>query len=75
MIINFQPENTDTTLYLESENDYDLGEILKMAREKWPEVKLDNLIIRAEKIHTRCLTYDLHDEADWDNFIVIEKRP
>ena len=75
MIINFQPENTDTTLYLESENDYDLGEILKMAREKWPEVKLDNLIIRSEKIHTRCLTYDLHDEADWDNFIVIEKRP
>lgn len=72
-IENYWPQDTDSKIYLESNNPIDLDELIQICKGKWPNVDFASLHVSAEKIHTRCLTYDLHDDADWDNFIVIEK--
>lgn len=69
-IKDFWPDDTADTLYLEGSAT--LQDILQRAREKWgAELLLDHLTIAPEHIHTRCLTYDLHDPSDYDNFLCI----
>lgn len=72
MIENFWPQNDENTLYIDSDF-YNLGEIIDLAKEKWPDVDFFNLMVSAEHIHTHCLGYDLYDPSDWTNFIVIRK--
>ena len=72
MIRNFWPQNNENTLYIEGDC-LSLGEIAKMAKEKWPNTDLSDLRVSAEHIHTHCLGYDLYDPADWTDFIVISK--
>lgn len=48
--------------------------LIDACKEKWPNTDFSTLFIRAQKIHTSCLTYDLHDDSDWTNFIVVEKK-
>lgn len=70
----YYPENTSTTLYIRNSfNDYSLAELLEQAKDHFPGViDLEQLTIRSEKIHCRCLTYDLYDSSDWDDYIIIE---
>ncbi len=70
---SFWPLDTDTKIYLESNSHTDLGDLIRICQEKWPNVKFEQLFITAENIHTDCIYYDLHDAADWTNFMVIEK--
>lgn len=72
-ITNFTPDDTDQELYIEaSYQDISLPEILAKAREKWGEhIQYEDISVRPENIHTRCLYYDLHDSSDWDDYLVI----
>jgi hypothetical protein len=72
-ITNFWPDDTDDMLYIQDSYGISLIEIISKATEKWPGVRLDDLEISAEYIHTHCIYYDLHDSGDYTNFIVIKK--
>lgn len=75
-IVNYTPENNDTTMYFLSGVGHDLVDLIEKIKEHFgPETTNDQITIRAENIHTRCLTYDLYDGADWDEYIVVEKAP
>ena len=67
------PQNDDNTIYIDSETNPSLQEILDAAREKWPDIDFKDLNINSEYIHTRCIGYDLYDSNDYDNYIVITK--
>jgi hypothetical protein len=70
-ITDFQPDDTDTVMYINSECGLTLAELQEKINEKWTGCRFKNIRISSEKIHTRCLYYDGHDAGDWDNFIVI----
>lgn len=73
-ITNFEPDNDENTLYLLSSCNYSLAQIIGFAKEKWgQDLNFDDIVIEAENIHTRCLTYDVYDAGDYDNYIVIRK--
>lgn len=68
-ITNFWPDDTEDTLYCD--NTMSLGDILKVANEKWPGCKPEDIKISAEYIHTYCVYYDLYDAGDYTRFVVI----
>ncbi len=73
-ITNYWPDNTDIELYIETSSfGYTMEEIIEKARSHFgnPELGLENINIRAEYIHTRCIYYDQYDPSDYDNFLVI----
>ncbi len=69
------PENTETTLYIRSS--YDGMHILDLIDQVeihfGESINNINVNIRSEKIHTRCIGYDLYDGSDWDDYIIIER--
>jgi hypothetical protein len=73
-ITDFQPDDTDTKMYLNSTIHYHLQQLLEMIKEKWPAADLDKIVIGAEHIHTECLGYDRYDPGDYTNFILIENK-
>lgn len=72
-ITDFSPDDTDTTMYLDSSIPKSLEEILAAINEKWPGASPSNIEIGAEKIHTHCIGYDLYDPGDYTNFLVITR--
>ena len=73
-ITDFTPDNDANTLYIYANDGDTLAELLERAKAHFgQDISLEELNIRAEKIHTRCIYYDLHDASDWDNYIVIER--
>lgn len=71
-IRKFWPDNTDDTIYIESIGDYDLGDIILKAEEKWGNyIELEHIGISAETIQTNCLGYDGYDSSDYTDFIVL----
>ena len=69
----FTPENTPGKLYIDTCNDITFSDLIEMAKNYFGAgVNLDQLKITSEYIHTRCITYDLYDPNDYDNYIVIE---
>jgi hypothetical protein len=75
-IKNFWPEDTENEMYLDGSFcvSLTLADLIEKAKEKWPGIELDGIDIRAEYIHTRCITYDLYDSGDWTTFIVLRKN-
>lgn len=72
-ITTFWPDDTETSLYLEGDvTGIDFSEIWKAAREKWPGIKMEEITITPEHIHTNCIYFDAYDGADWTNFLHIE---
>lgn len=68
------PENTETTLYLRSENYYSLSDVIDNARAHFgDDIQLSELQMDAEHFHARNRSYDLYDLSDYDNYIVITK--
>jgi hypothetical protein len=68
----FEPDDTDTKMYLEVNNcHYSLTSILKAAQKKWPNATPDDLIVESEYIHTDAITYDRYDPSDYKNYLVI----
>lgn len=73
LITDYWPDDDENTIYISEASYPTLDEIISKAREKWgQEVDFTNIVIRGEKIHTSCITYDLYDPSDYTNFVVIE---
>jgi hypothetical protein len=70
-IRDYWPDNTDTELFVESATAPSLEDLIALAKEKWPNSSLDNVVVSGQEIHTRCLTYDMYDSSDYDDFIVL----
>lgn len=73
-IRNYEPDDDEDTLYILSDSFWatSLEEIIERARVKWGSAtKIEDLYIKAEYIHTRCLGYDRYDPSDYDCYLVI----
>lgn len=73
-IEDYWPDNTDTVIYLNAADGYDLAAILQVIKNTWPDATPEDISITSEYIHTECLTYDLYDSSDYTNFIVLTYR-
>ena len=71
-IKNAYPTNDDNTLYIADDGGISFSDLISRANEHFGS--LDNLTIKPEYIHTRCVNYDLYDAMDYDNYIVITKK-
>ncbi len=74
-IENYIPDNDENTLFVESGFTYGtIDNLLDSIKEHFGEdVKLSDLHITAEHIHTSCLGYDRYDPGDYTNYIKVEK--
>jgi len=73
-IKDYWPDNTDTVIYLNAADDYDLAAIMQVIKNNWPDATPEDIRITSEYIHTECLTYDSYDSSDYTNFIVLTYR-
>lgn len=73
-ITDFWPDNTENEIYIQNDYGMSLDVLLEVIREKWEGVSFEDLEITSENIHTRCLTYDCYDSADWTQFIIISRK-
>lgn len=75
-IKNFEPTNDKNTLYIFSgHGGFSFDELNKSIRDHFGEdIDFDTLSIASEYIHTRCITYDLYDPADYDNYLVVSRN-
>ncbi len=73
---HFEPDDDENTLHIRSEfAGLTLEDLLERAQKKWgPDIKLENIGISSEKIHTRCIFYDCYDSGDYENFIILTKE-
>ncbi len=70
---HFWPDDNEHEFWLKSDMQPSLAMILNMAKEKWPGIDPNDILIEAEKIHTDCIGYDLYDPGDYTNFIRISQ--
>lgn len=73
-IQNFWPDDTDDEFYLESSYQHSIEDILELAKNKWGDISISDIMITCQNIHTNCITYDLHDPSDYTEFLIISKR-
>jgi hypothetical protein len=73
-ITDFTPDNDVNTLYISANDGYTFDELLERAKAHFgQDISMEELNIRAEKIHTHYIYYDRYDPGDWTNYIVIER--
>ncbi len=69
------PVNDDKNIYIESFREHSLTEIINIINEHWgTDVNIDDVIIRGEHRHVRCLGYDLHDSGDYETYVHISRE-
>jgi hypothetical protein len=74
-IQTFWPDDDEKTLYFSSDSYLTVSDMLEQARDHWgQDVKLEDINIGAEHIHTDCLGYDRYDAGDYTNFIVLTRK-
>ena len=72
-IMDFWPDDDETTQYIASSYGPTLTDLLQHAKDKWgDDVTLDDIEVTAEKIHTYCIYYDLYDSGDYTDFLVLK---
>lgn len=68
------PENDENTLYLLSNRKMNFSDVLSNIEDHFGRcVDFSELEIESAKLHTRCVTYDLYDPTDWDEYIIISR--
>lgn len=79
LIKNFTPDDSLYEKHFLCSGELRINEMLEDALEHfskyWPQVSIDDLTIESEKIHTRCVTYDLYCASDWDDYIIVCYKP
>jgi hypothetical protein len=68
-ITNCFPEDDETTMWLKSSSN--LQEVIEAAKEKWPDVQFEDISIDAVHHHQYSIYYDLHDNSDYVDYIVL----
>ncbi|UUW39714.1 hypothetical protein VP14_027 [Vibrio phage VPMCC14] len=69
----FKPMDTDDTIYIL--DGISLKDLINTVKSKWGVVDMKYIDIESEYIHTRCLSYDLYDCSDYDEYLVITYNP
>lgn len=67
---NFEPDDNAESFYIEEQTS--MSDLLSKAHAKWPDGFAD-LVVSAEYIHTRSITYDLYDPTDYDCFLLVTR--
>jgi len=68
------PESDKNTLYIPSNGCLTLDALVSIAKDHFGhDVDLSDLEVEGAKLHTRCVTYDLYDPNDWDDYIIISR--
>lgn len=65
------PKDDEKTIYLEDNGGISFEQISNSIKEKWGEVNPKLIEITSEYRHVTCLTYDLYDPTDYQNYIII----
>jgi len=73
-IVEAWPEDTKDKKYLCIPGGIEVVALEEFIQTYWPDVHKSEFIISTEYIHINHLGYDLHDEIDWANFLVIERK-
>lgn len=68
---NCYPKDTDDTLWIEIHGDKSIGDIMRAAKQKWPDVDFDDITIDAVNHHQYSIYYDLHDASDYVQYLVL----
>lgn len=68
------PTSDKNTLYIESGYGATVADLLTKIVDHFGDTEYSDLLITSEKIHTRCIGYDLYDGADWDDYIIITRK-
>ena len=63
------PVDTATGFWLQGE--YSLSEILEEAKDRFPNVSIDDINIEAYNHHQYAVHYDLPDSSDYVNYLYI----
>lgn len=75
MADTYTPQNTDNTLFIENYGELNISHMITLAmRHFGDDFNFEDFSIRGEKIHTRCINYDLYDPLDWDDYIIITRK-
>jgi hypothetical protein len=73
-ITDFWPDDDETTLYLSS-GQLTMADLIQHAKEHFgDDVKIEDIEVSAEKIHTHCIYYDLYDASDYTDFVVLTHK-
>lgn len=67
-------ESDDKELFIKGDEYLTFQDIVDQAVEHFKETDLSKLKITPEHIHMRCLTYDMHDESDYDDYFVVTRN-
>lgn len=72
-IRNFYPDDTDTKMYIRSDENMSIEELFAVANDHFKE-KFDSMDVKisCEHIQTTHLGYDVYDPSDYTDFIVLE---
>lgn len=64
------PVDTDKVLWIESSGK-SLQDLIDSAKEKWPDVEFSKIDIQAIKHHQYSIYYDLYDDSDYVDYVVL----
>ena len=64
------PVDTDKEIWIEDYGGLFFQDVIEKVKDKWPEVSLNDINIRAVKHHQYAIYYDLYDSSDYVNYIV-----
>lgn len=66
------PVETENDMWLSTGGgDYSLSEIIEKAKQKWPNVSLDDISITAVNHHQYSTGYDMHDSGDYVEYLYV----
>lgn len=72
--MDFTPDNDEDTFYILANSEIYLEDMIDQIKEYFGTEDLGTLLISSEYIHARCITYDLYDSDDYDNYIVVRRK-
>lgn len=66
---NRYPVDEDDTMWVHSGKT--IKELMDLAKEKWPNIKFEDISIDSVHHHQYCIYYDLHDSSDYVDYLVL----
>ncbi|GEM_PF-4170224 len=68
-------ESSKDELYIQGNDHTDFEDLWQKAQKKWPGIKMEELEIAPEYVHTHHLNYDRYDPSDYTNFLRLTAKP
>lgn len=65
------PVDTEKDMWIDASLSLSLSDILEKAKEKWPDISLDDISIESVNHHQYCVGYDRYDSGDYVQYIYL----